>query len=104
MNFWQAYHQLRVTTEHGHIFQDANQLGEIVSLVLNYLFFSYNNSRCKHLPKSPKHGMVIAPKIDHGMKAKFTCKDGFELKGNLFIECSYGNWTGEIPICSEGEF
>ncbi|XP_071053370.1 sushi, von Willebrand factor type A, EGF and pentraxin domain-containing protein 1 isoform X3 [Onthophagus taurus] len=58
-------------------------------------------ARCKHLPKNPKHGMVIAPKIDHGMKAKFTCKDGFELKGNQFIECSFGNWTGEVPICQE---
>ncbi|KAK9711611.1 WAP-type (Whey Acidic Protein) 'four-disulfide core' [Popillia japonica] len=58
-------------------------------------------ARCKHLPKSPKHGMVIAPKIDHGMKAKFTCKDGFELKGNELVECSFGNWTGELPICQE---
>lgn len=46
--------------------------------------------------------MVIAPKIDHGMKAKFTCKDGFELKGNELVECSFGNWTGELPICQEG--
>lgn len=46
--------------------------------------------------------MVISPKMDHGMKAKFRCKDGFQLKGNLFVECSFGNWTGEMPICQEG--
>lgn len=47
--------------------------------------------------------MVIAPKIDHSMKARFTCKDGFELKGNEFIECLFGNWTGELPTCQEGD-
>lgn len=35
------------------------------------------------------------------MKARFKCKDGFVVKGKEFIECSYGNWTGEIPICQE---
>ncbi|KAI4468139.1 complement component-related sushi domain-containing [Holotrichia oblita] len=35
------------------------------------------------------------------MKAKFTCKDGFELKGNELVECTFGNWTGELPICQE---
>lgn len=58
--------------------------------------------RCKHLPKPPKNGMVIAPKMEHNMKARFKCKDGFMIKGREFIECSYGNWTGEIPICQEG--
>ncbi|XP_031335519.1 sushi, von Willebrand factor type A, EGF and pentraxin domain-containing protein 1-like isoform X3 [Photinus pyralis] len=58
-------------------------------------------ARCKYLPKSPKNGMVIAPKMEHGMKARFKCKDGFELKGNTFIDCSFGNWTGEFPICQE---
>ncbi|XP_065167243.1 CUB and sushi domain-containing protein 3-like isoform X3 [Atheta coriaria] len=58
-------------------------------------------ARCKHLPKLPKNGMVIAPKMEHGMKARYKCKDGFELKGYEFIECSYGNWTGEIPACQE---
>lgn len=45
--------------------------------------------------------MVIAPKMEHNMKARFKCKDGFVVKGKEFIECSYGNWTGEIPICQE---
>lgn len=58
--------------------------------------------RCKHLPKPPKNGMVIAPKMEHNMKARFKCKDGFKIQGREFIECSYGNWTGEIPICQEG--
>ncbi|KAF5269827.1 hypothetical protein FQR65_LT05873 [Abscondita terminalis] len=58
-------------------------------------------ARCKYLPKAPKNGMVIAPKMEHGMKARFKCKDGFELKGNIFINCSFGNWTGEYPICQE---
>lgn len=55
------------------------------------------------MPKPPKNGMVIAPKTDHGMRARFRCKDGFTLKGSHFVECSFGNWTGEIPYCQEGE-
>lgn len=45
--------------------------------------------------------MVIAPKTDHGMRAKFRCKDGYTLRGSHFVECSFGNWTGEIPYCQE---
>lgn len=59
-------------------------------------------ARCKHLPKSPKNGMVIAPRMDHGMKARFKCKDGFEMVGYPLVTCSFGNWTGEIPKCEEG--
>ncbi|KAK9874005.1 hypothetical protein WA026_002356 [Henosepilachna vigintioctopunctata] len=58
-------------------------------------------ARCKQLPKPPKNGMVIAPKMEHSMKARFKCKDGFELKGEPLINCSFGNWTGEIPKCEE---
>lgn len=61
-----------------------------------------NFIRCKHLPKPPKNGMVIAPKMEHSMKARFKCKDGYELKGDPLISCSFGNWTGEIPRCEEG--
>lgn len=60
------------------------------------------------MPKAPKNGMVIAPKMDHGMKARFQCKDGFQLKGNtdppFELVCSFGNWTGEPPTCQEGNF
>ncbi|KAJ8676165.1 hypothetical protein QAD02_011951 [Eretmocerus hayati] len=64
-------------------------------------------ARCKQMPKPPKNGMVIAPKTDHGMKAVFKCKDGFELIGggpynnSVSVECQYGNWTGDIPHCIE---
>ncbi|OXU29456.1 hypothetical protein TSAR_000848 [Trichomalopsis sarcophagae] len=64
-------------------------------------------ARCKLMPKPPKNGMVIAPKTDHGMKAVFKCKDGFELVGggpynsSYSVECQYGNWTGDIPHCIE---
>ncbi|XP_014258644.1 CUB and sushi domain-containing protein 3 isoform X2 [Cimex lectularius] len=58
-------------------------------------------ARCKYLPKAPKNGMVIAPKTEHGMKARFSCKDGYTLKGEGTTECRYGNWTGEIPYCQE---
>ncbi|XP_074036911.1 hig-anchoring scaffold protein isoform X1 [Leptinotarsa decemlineata] len=58
-------------------------------------------ARCKLLPKSPRNGMVLAPKTDHGMKARFRCKDGYQLKGEDLMECSFGNWTGEPPKCEE---
>ncbi|XP_070168047.1 protein lev-9 [Polyergus mexicanus] len=64
-------------------------------------------ARCKQMPKIPKNGMVIAPKTDHGMKAVFRCKDGFELIGggpsnaSKSVECRYGNWIGDIPYCNQ---
>jgi len=60
-------------------------------------------ARCKQPPKAPKNGLVIAPKTDHGMKARFACRDGFQMVGNPVIECKYGKWIGEPPICEEGE-
>lgn len=68
---------------------------------------SCSPARCKQMPKPPKNGMVIAPKTNHGMKAIFQCKDGFEMVGggpmnNSFsVECSYGVWIGDIPHCVE---
>ncbi|XP_076642778.1 hig-anchoring scaffold protein isoform X2 [Halictus rubicundus] len=66
---------------------------------------SCSPARCKRMPKPPKNGMVIAPKMDHGMRAAFKCKDGFELVGggpmndSMSVQCQYGNWTGSIPHC-----
>lgn len=68
-------------------------------------------ARCKTLPKPPKFGMVLAPKTEHGMKARFKCKDGFKLLGpngtepideNQYVmNCAFGNWTGATPMCQE---
>ncbi|VVC93465.1 unnamed protein product [Leptidea sinapis] len=58
-------------------------------------------ARCKKMPKYPRNGMVIAPKTEHGMKARFRCKDGYELKGNPIVVCSFGTWSGETPKCEE---
>ncbi|GAB0099339.1 locomotion-related protein Hikaru genki [Sergentomyia squamirostris] len=68
-------------------------------------------ARCKSMPKPPKNGMVLAPKTEHGMKARFKCKDGFNLTGpggkevtdpnEYVLTCSFGNWTGTTPMCQE---
>lgn len=68
-------------------------------------------ARCKGLPRAPKFGMVLAPKTEHGMRALFKCKDGFKLVGptgndvidenEYALTCSFGNWTGETPLCQE---
>ncbi|CAL7950374.1 unnamed protein product [Xylocopa violacea] len=66
---------------------------------------SCSPARCKLLPKPPKDGIVVAPKTDHGMKAVFMCKDGYELVGggpqnsSISVECQYGDWIGDIPRC-----
>lgn len=70
-------------------------------------------ARCKVLPKPPKFGMVISPKTEHGMKARFKCKDGWQLatpsgkpitdQNENVLTCSFGNWTGETPMCQEGK-
>ncbi|KAG8223021.1 hypothetical protein J437_LFUL001343, partial [Ladona fulva] len=97
------------------------QHGEVLTVVCEPRYeLSHNNSpitcnngtwtyiprcqpaRCKYLPKAPRNGMVIAPKIEHGMKARFKCKDGYALKGGDNVtECRFGNWTGEMPFCQE---
>jgi len=50
--------------------------------------------------------MVIAPKIEHGSRALYKCKDGYQLAGGTsnITECYYGNWTGIPPVCQEGQF
>ncbi len=48
--------------------------------------------------------MVIAPKTEHGMKARFTCRDGYVLLGNNVTECSYGSWVGEPPVCNQSNY
>uniref|UniRef100_A0A182SWR0 Sushi, von Willebrand factor type A, EGF and pentraxin domain-containing protein 1 n=1 Tax=Anopheles maculatus TaxID=74869 RepID=A0A182SWR0_9DIPT len=68
-------------------------------------------ARCKTMPKPPKFGMVLAPKTEHGMRARFKCKDGYNLTApggkpipdpnNYVLICSFGNWTGEMPQCTE---
>ncbi|XP_054274318.1 uncharacterized protein LOC128994090 isoform X3 [Macrosteles quadrilineatus] len=58
-------------------------------------------ARCKYIAKSPRNGMVIAPKTEHGMKAKYKCKDGYTLRGEPTTTCLFGNWTGEPPYCQE---
>ncbi|XP_018896895.2 sushi, von Willebrand factor type A, EGF and pentraxin domain-containing protein 1 isoform X2 [Bemisia tabaci] len=58
-------------------------------------------ARCKYLPKAPANGIVIAPKTDHLMRAKFKCKDGFVLEGESSTECLYGTWTEAHPVCTE---
>lgn len=70
-------------------------------------------ARCKTLPKPPKFGMVISPKTEHGMRARFKCKDGWQLNSAIgkpitdsneyVLTCSFGNWTGETPTCQEGK-
>ncbi|CAG7827922.1 unnamed protein product, partial [Allacma fusca] len=56
-------------------------------------------ARCKSPPKPPRHGMVIAPKTEHSMKARYTCRDGYILIGNNVTECQYGVWRGDPPTC-----
>ncbi|XP_042217249.1 complement factor H-like isoform X2 [Homarus americanus] len=56
-------------------------------------------ARCKKLPVRPRHGMVIAPRTGHGMRAKYRCKDGYELMGPQTTKCHFGNWTGRTPWC-----
>lgn len=68
-------------------------------------------ARCKTMPKPPKFGMVLAPKTEHGMRARFKCKDGYTLTApggkelsnpnDYVLICSFGNWTGETPQCQE---
>ena len=56
------------------------------------------------MPEAPQNGMVVAPKLDHGMVGKFECRDGYMLKGHNTTQCFFGNWTGMTPWCKEGKY
>lgn len=68
-------------------------------------------ARCKTLPKPPKFAMILAPKTEHGMKARVKCKDGWKLlapdgkdvsdENEYTLTCQFGNWTGQMPHCQE---
>ena len=60
-------------------------------------------AKCTELPEAPQNGMVVAPKLDHGMVGKFECRDGYMLKGHNTTQCFFGNWTGMTPWCKEGK-
>lgn len=66
------------------------------------LIFS-SPAKCTELPEAPRNGMVVAPKLDHGMVGKFECRDGYMLKGHNTTQCFFGNWTGMTPWCKEGK-
>lgn len=61
-------------------------------------------ARCKTLPAKPKHGIVIAPKTDHGMRALFRCRDGYKLRGPNITWCHLGQWNVSSPQCEQGEW
>ena len=46
---------------------------------------------------------MIAPKNDHGSRAKYVCRDGYVLEGDNITTCTYGEWTGTVPRCKIGE-
>lgn len=58
-------------------------------------------AKCTELPEAPQNGMVVAPRLDHGMVGKFECRDGYMLKGHNTTQCFFGNWTGMTPWCKE---
>ena len=65
-------------------------------------FYFLRSAKCTELPEAPQNGMVVAPKLDHGMVGKFECRDGYMLKGHNTTQCFFGNWTGMTPWCKEG--
>ncbi|OQV22151.1 Protein lev-9 [Hypsibius exemplaris] len=62
---------------------------------------SCHPASCKVPPPSPRKGLVIAPKTDHGMKARFVCGKGYRIQGDETATCEYGNWTGQAPTCQD---
>ncbi|XP_047471545.1 sushi, von Willebrand factor type A, EGF and pentraxin domain-containing protein 1-like [Penaeus chinensis] len=75
---------------------------EVPSVCTNGTWTHYPQCRpagCKRLPERPRHGMVIAPQSAHGKRARYRCKDGYQLMGPATTECQFGNWTGSVPHC-----
>ncbi|KAI2803698.1 hypothetical protein BLOT_007833 [Blomia tropicalis] len=58
-------------------------------------------ARCRSLPIRPKHGIVVAPKTDHGMRAYFKCRDGYVLEGSNRTFCNFGRWNISSPQCGQ---
>ena len=49
--------------------------------------------------RGPAHGRVLYKERE----AMIVCDEGYELVGSSSINCSYGEWLGEVPICREGK-
>ena len=111
MNPRTTLHLQVVSMVHGLMHQDVNlvnslaiyllELSKYIHSIINSIEIELLVARCKHLPKAPRNGMVIAPKTEHGMKARFTCRDGFNLAGHNVTECQYGEWIGDPPMCNQ---
>ncbi|XP_065203954.1 sushi, von Willebrand factor type A, EGF and pentraxin domain-containing protein 1-like, partial [Planococcus citri] len=95
-------HATQVFVECDNRYESSNNT---IPVVCNNGTWSYipkcQPARCKHLPKTPENGMIIAPKMEHGTKARFKCLDGYTILGNKTTECKYGNWSSEVPLCVE---
>ena len=47
-------------------------------------------AKCTELPDAPRNGMVVAPKLDHGMVGKFECRSFLFPSNNidyLLLKC-----------------
>lgn len=88
----------------GHIYRNTVLHFRILPLdkLNSCLIERFSAAHCKRLPLIPKNGIVLAPRMGHGAKAKYGCRDGYALKGNRYAECQFGNWSGDTPKCEEG--
>ncbi|KFD70225.1 hypothetical protein M514_03325 [Trichuris suis] len=57
--------------------------------------------RCRKWPEPVRNGYVLFAKTHHGAMARFVCHPGYQLKGPPIIRCSFGEWKGIRPVCTE---
>ena len=58
--------------------------------------------RCSD-PGSPENGRRVLDGTGIGNRVRFSCHDGFELRGSAELVCQHGGrWSGAVPRCVKG--
>ena len=50
-------------------------------------------------PGIPGNGNMSGDDFRHDRAVRYTCKPGFELKGDQLLKCFDGKWIGNKPQC-----
>ena len=64
--------------------------------------FRLSSAACARRPPEVRYGLVRFHTLRHGDRARYKCNPGFELRGDTYLTCLHGKWTGNVPTCLPG--
>lgn len=76
----------------------------IFQLYIMFIVF-YSTASCKGPPPHVDSGLRIFEGLKHGDRAKYICRNGYQLTGITdqppYLVCKFGTWSGGSPKCKE---